>query len=138
MRDRSNRGKTWDAVVSVVLLLLSAAGGYTAVYLPWQIAFNQGTTVAGNPVDGLQPISLFLLFLVGGLAGALFPSRWWLVGPSTVLPLTLVATVEILLGVGSHNLWPLEFVVFAVLVLPGFVGALCGMWLRRSAERTSS
>ncbi len=82
-------------------------------------------------------------FLVLGLIlGVAQPRRWWLLALAAVVLPPLLLTVNILhdwtRDATSHNLFPFEFLIYAILSLPALVGAFLGFlsrhWLQRLRE----
>ena len=91
-------------------------------FLPWIRAGVEGQswwTVGG-------------LAFVGFFAGYLRRQVPWLLGFSTVALLPLWATIEMGLDPTSHNLWPLEFGIYAFWGLMASAGAHAGVRLRRN------
>ena len=115
-----------------------AAAGWLAFEVPWRLALLAGTTRAPNAVDGMHPISLVLLGLVGFAAGTIAPRAWWLWGPASVAAFPCIAIFEMFLDPSSHNLWPFEFVLYAALAIPGTAGAGLGALLRWWISRRSA
>ena len=66
------------------------------------------------------------LFVIGVITGRLRPGRPLLWGLATMALFPVWAFIEIGLDPTSHNLWPLEFIMYAVLSLVGAVGAGLG------------
>jgi len=70
------------------------------------------------------------LVIVGLVLGYYRPERWFLGGIATVSLFPVFTLVEITLSPTSHNLWPFEFLVDAVLALPAIFAALIGREIR--------
>jgi hypothetical protein len=71
--------------------------------------------------------TVVLLLIVGAALGFVRPRNWLILGSSTALLFPLAAVLEIAADPSSHNLWPIEFVLYVVLVAgPAVVGALLG------------
>jgi hypothetical protein len=114
-------------IISVVGLAVVAGAPYLtgsvqayAGFLPWIRTGVEGaswTTVGG-------------LALVGFLTGIVRPKRPWRLGYSTVMLLPIWATIEMILDPTSHNLWPLEFGVYAFWGLMASLGAQVGGLVR--------
>jgi len=105
-----------------VLAGLAAVAGYGAVWLPWSWAYLRGTTMAVNPIDGLQPISLLFLATIGFAAGLVDPRRFWVGGIFSMVLFPILAIWEAVQNPSSHNLLPIELMVYGVLTVPGIVG----------------
>ena len=90
------------------------------------MAVQDGTATGGNPVDGMQIVSLLFLFVIGFIYGLIVPGRFWLGGVLAVSLLPVVAILEMIAHPKSHNLFPIEFLIYAILTLPGIIGGLVG------------
>jgi hypothetical protein len=74
-------------------------------------------------VEQLSFASLAYLFAAGVAAGLIFRGlNKWLAGFSMLVGLPLASVAEILVDSTSHNLWPLEFVMYGVLMLAPVAG----------------
>jgi hypothetical protein len=71
-----------------------------------------------NAVEHVGVWQIALLFLAGLVLGTVSRWRAMLLGGAVVLLLPLLAIAEIFADPKSHNLWPLEFVVY------GFYGCV--------------
>ena len=111
-------------------IIACAFAGYFVVWFPWRLGFAFEITAADNPVDGMQYVSLLLLFLVGALAGWFAPEYFLLWGIATMAAFPIIASVQMFSGSTDHNLWPIEFCIYGVLTLPAIFGAALGGTLR--------
>jgi hypothetical protein len=74
-------------------------------------------------IEGLSFVSLAALFAAGAAAGAIFKTlNKWLVGFSMLAALPLASIAEMLVDPTSHNLWPLEFAMYGVVMLAPTAG----------------
>jgi hypothetical protein len=112
--------------------------GYASWVLPYVL-------IAG-PVEGEMPllihfssdpdiakwVVLVCLFLSGLAAGFFAEGDKWAVmaGSATVFPVITFALAEMFLGLASHNLWPIEFGMYAVFTMPAIVGALLSVFVK--------
>ena len=71
-----------------------------------------------------------LLILSGSFVGYLKPENWRLLGFSTIVLFPIASITEMILYPMTHNLWPLEFLVYGVLSIPPLIGALIGSKLK--------
>jgi hypothetical protein len=124
------------------------------ILMPWIVAAALGVIVVclpfyGSPphpmdaplfpwvrtgVEKLGPINVVLLFISGGVVGALFgrhPWRAFLLGLATMTAFPFFAVAEMIVDPTSHNLWPIEFLIYFVLGLIAGAGALVG-WFTAS------
>jgi hypothetical protein len=133
----------------IAICVLAAVAGVCCLVLPPHIMLDG----PGRPAYGWPLIPWFALawanvrlsasmccYLVLGFAlGLAQPVRWWLVS------LAAVALPPVLLAVNmlhdwtrdatSHNLFPLEFLIYGFICLPAPVGAFLGALLRRWLSR---
>ena len=81
--------------------------------------------------ENLAPIpTLLSLFVLGIVVGAIQPRFWRVLSWATVAPFPLAAVCEVIVSPTSHNLWPLEFAMYALLGIPSFAGAAIGKRIR--------
>lgn len=83
-------------------------------------------------------ITAGILYLIAGLAvGYLMELKPWLAGFCLILIFPITALYEATVYRGSHNLIPVEFLVFILYALPSLVGAYLGKWLSDRAEKNN-
>jgi hypothetical protein len=116
---------------SAALVLLYVALGWLAVWGPWQLAVAAGSSKASNPVDGMRWISAALLVVVGALGGAVAPRQSPWLAMATMGAFPLMAFVDMLRDPTSHNLWPIEFGMYAAMSLLAVAGAAVVASIRR-------
>ena len=120
-----------------VLIALAAVGGILSVLIPYLLLQGYAGPhkysaplfpLLRNAWEGLHPIfsGVFVLVIGGALAFAR-PKKWLVLGSSTILLFPLAALLEMLRDPSSHNLWPIEFMFYIVLIGgPGLLGAFIG------------
>ena len=113
---------SWQVIVVAVI---AAVAGYLAVWIPWTMAGSHQ-----NLVDGMQPISLLYLLSVGLGCGLVVPRLFWVAGLASMALFPVMAIVELARDPTSHNLLPLEFVVYAFLTIPALFGGVLGWRIR--------
>ena len=118
--------KKSDAITCAVCAL----AGYAAIWFPWRLAVVQETSTATNPVDGMQIMSIALLFLIGAVAGLSVPRKFWLWGLATMAAFPVIAITEMIQDPTSHNLFPIEFFIYGLLMVPAVLGAGLGCLIR--------
>jgi len=79
-----------------------------------------------NMVDGMRPISLLYLVLVGLGCGLAVPHRFWVAGLASMALFPVMAILGAVRDPTSHNLLGLEFVIYGFLTLPAIVGGALG------------
>lgn len=130
--------------VSVALALTfaaSALAGFACVVVPAYVLQNENNPIPlwpiGKVVERIRFLPSFIGLFVTGLACGYWQPRYWhLLGLSTVALLPAVAIIEMLLDPKSHNLWPIEFIIYGLYAIPGFLGAaITGVVIRHLMKR---
>ncbi len=85
-----------------------------------------------NAVEGAGVLQLVLLIAAGVVLGVVSASRAWLLGAAAVVALPLAAVAEMVTDPTSHNLFPIEFAVYAFYGLLVVCGAVAVRRLRRA------
>lgn len=118
-----------------LLVCLASVAGVTCVLAPYVAVHGFGGTYSSplfpllrNAWEDLQPILTVILLLgVGITFGFLWPRYWLVLGASTMLLFPLAATLEMVVDPGSHNLWPVEFMLYGVFIgAPAVAGGVIG------------
>lgn len=75
-------------------------------------------------IEGFNPLTALLRAAVGFALGKY--TRWspWLLAPAILTLLPVLAILEMLADSTSHNIWPIEFVLYGVIAAFPLVGAL--------------
>ncbi len=126
-----------------VLVVFAAIAGICCLLVPYIVSNGfSGPYEYSSPLfpllrsawEKMQPLpTLSLLFVVGGILGFLRPKNWFLLGLSTALLFPVAAILEILKESSSHNIWPIEFVsYFVVIGGPAVLGSLVGSKVSRN------
>jgi hypothetical protein len=134
------------AAKSVVWCVLGAMSGLLLLLLPAIARTNHvemSPSLVRLTVEGLSWMHLLLLFLGGLVWGVVLRLRYAVFAScSMVGSLPVLAVVDMCRDPTSHNLWPLEFVIYGVLSAVPVMGMLGGWsiaWLARKVtgrERT--
>jgi hypothetical protein len=114
------------------LLLLAVILGYASWVVP--PLFIPGTETWNFPVfihpltnNGLAlKVAIVCLIVSGVILGVWGSWRAMILAPVTSLQLILFLFIEAELGLGSHQLLPLEIPLYLALIVPAIVGALIG------------
>ena len=109
----------------LVIAIIAAVAGYLAVWIPWHLAGSHQ-----NMVDGMRPISLLYLVLVGFGCGLAAPHRFWVAGLASMALFPFMAIVGAVRDPTSHNLLVMEFVIYGFLTLPAILGGALGKMIR--------
>ena len=103
----------------VLSFLVAPVLGFLAMVVPvllWPPARHHEAPLFPLIRDAVEGIGLtqhLLLFAAGLLLGILSPSRAWLLGAAAISFLPLAAVAEMFKDPTSHNLFPVEFVIYA-------------------------
>jgi hypothetical protein len=111
----------------LIVTVIAAVAGYLAVWVPWVLAGSHK-----NMLDGMQPISLLYLTLVGFGCGLAVPHRFWVAGLASMALFPVMAILGAVRDPNSHNLLGIEFVMYAFLTIPALFGGAIGKVIRRS------
>jgi len=90
----------------LVIGVIAAVAGYLAVWIPWSLAGSHK-----NMVDGMRPVSLLYLVLVGFGCGLAVPHRFWVAGLASMALFPVMTIVGAVRDPTSHNLLGIEFLV---------------------------
>lgn len=126
--------KIWHVLGASVT---SGALGFLAICLP---SWARARLLWPSPlfpwvhtaVSVLQQASFGLLFLVGFIVVRVFPTRPLLIGICSVAVFPVLATIEKTVVMFSHRHYPLEFMLYMLLGLATYLGALSGGRFPRS------
>lgn len=86
-------------------------------------------------IDGMRPISLLYLTLVGFGCALAVPHRFWVVGLASMALFPVMAIVGVVRDPTSHNLLGMEFVMYGFLTLPAILGGALGKMIRALLAR---
>jgi hypothetical protein len=82
-------------------------------------------------IEGMSRWTFLFLFLSGMFLGVIYPKHELLWGISTMSLFPILAFMEMAAEPNSHNLWPIEFVIYGFTTIPGIIGAYTGAFTRR-------
>jgi hypothetical protein len=122
---------TATAGFAIVQVAGRASGPPPASSVSYPISWPLERAFDGGPRAILM---LAALFAVGAIAGGLHPRRAWLLGFASVALFPVAIAVELARDSTSHNLFPFELVMHAMLALPAVLGAVLAAALRRRME----
>lgn len=131
-----------ENLILALTFVASAVMGLACVVVPAFVLQDGDQPVPLWPIkqaiEQMQFLPTLIGLFVAGIALGFFQPRFWhLLGLSTVVLLPLIAIIEMFQNPTSHNLWPIEFVLFGFYAIPGFVGAAIGGAIgRRRIEQT--
>ena len=81
-------------------------------------------------IEGLSLWAILCLFLSGMFLGFIWPKHVWLWGLATMFLFPIFSVVEMFVDTSSHNLFPIEFLIYGFMTIPGICGAYTGMFIR--------
>jgi hypothetical protein len=113
----------------LVIAIIAAVAGYLAVWIPWMLAGSHK-----NMVDGMRPMSLLYLTLVGFGCGLAVPYRFWVAGLASMALFPVMAIVGAVRDPTSHNLLGIEFVMYGFLTLPAIIGGALGRLISKGIK----
>jgi len=87
-------------------------------------------------VEGMSPLTLVFLFCAGFLVGCFGVGHPLLLGIATVALLPILAIAEMSVSSTTHNLWPLEFLIYGLISLCAVAGAFAGRFAMRLVKIT--
>jgi hypothetical protein len=129
---------------TLVWCLAAAVGGMLCIILPPYLIPGGIQTVyteslfpafatAWENLTILPTLGCF--FGLGFLLGLAHPSRWLLLGCATIAAPPILAICEMIVSPTSHNLWPLEFLLYGVVNSPSLLGAFLGSRLGKMKKK---
>lgn len=79
--------------------------------------------IIATAVNGIS-IWAIILLVISGFSISLFSKiEGWKIGLSTMALFPIMSILEMIVDTSSHNLFPLEFIFYALLAIPSIVGA---------------
>src|SRR5436309_14031759 len=110
--------RLWLLVTVAVAALL----GLIAIVAPVSILDLRRYTAPLFPlirsgVEGMSLLTLVFLFCAGFLVGCFGVGHPILIGIATVALLPILAIAEMSISSTTHNLWPLEFIIYGAISL---------------------
>lgn len=110
-------------VVSIVLptFFLSGLKHYESPLFP----------LVRTGIEGISMWSVGLLFLTGFGIKLLNKLSGWKIGLSTMALFPVMAILEMFVDSTSHNLFPIEFILYAVYSIPAIIGAYIAQGIQK-------
>jgi len=125
--------------ISKVCFILSPLAGFSCFFLPVLIFigldgdYNFISIVNYTYKNVLFMQAVILLFILGITMGMFIGKHLLLYGLLSVTIFPCVALYEIILDKTSHNLWPVEFIIYFIFSIPVIVGAFLGKVIKNKA-----
>ena len=79
--------------------------------------------IIATSVKGISIWSIFLLAISGFIISLFSKIEGWKIGLSTMALFPIMSIVEMIVDSSSHNLFPFEFIFYALLTIPSIIGA---------------
>jgi len=133
-------------LINVLFFIVAAVLGSLSIILPPYISPGKKVVFYDAPLfpiiaTAIKNLSIFpttlLLLIAGFIVGYLKSDIWWLLGFATVILFPIAAISEMILYPTTHNLWPLELLVYGILSIPPIIGALLGSKLKKRMAQKS-
>jgi hypothetical protein len=124
---------------NVVFFIIAAVLGFTSIIVPAYIKPGDKLVFYDAPLfpifaTAIKNLSIFptavLLIIAGFIVGYLKSEIWWLLGFATIMLFPVAAVCEMVLYPKTHNLWPVEMLLYGILSIPPIIGALLGSRLK--------
>jgi hypothetical protein len=151
--------KRYKSPKFLIVFAIGAALGIISVIIPplWIVDVKAYESplfpMLRTGIEGMSGWSFLFLFLSGMFLGAIYPKRepfygtffgiiyskyelLW--GFSTMSLFPILAFMEMMKDPYSHNLWPIEFVIYGFTTIPGIIGAYIGAFIRKKFCRVGS
>jgi len=131
-------------LTNVLFFIVAAVLGSLSIILTPYITPGRKVVFYDAPLfliiaTAIKNLSIFpttlLLLIAGFIVGYLKSEMWWLLGFATVILFPIASISEMVLYPTTHNLWPLEFLVYGILSIPPLIGALLGSKLKNKMSR---
>jgi hypothetical protein len=124
---------------NVFFFIIAAVLGFISIIVPPYIKPGDKLVFYDPPLfpifaTAIKNFSIFpttiLLTIAGIIVGYLKPEIWWLLGLATVILFPIASISEMVLYPATHNLWPLELLIYGIMSIPPIIGAFLGSKLR--------
>jgi hypothetical protein len=82
-------------------------------------------------IEGMSIWSPIFLILSGFIVKIFSDVRGWIMGLMSMVLFPLAAICEMIADPSSHNMFPLEFIMYGLLTIPAIIGAYSASFIRR-------
>lgn len=82
-------------------------------------------------INGISVWSIGLLFLSGFGMKLLSKLSGWKIGLTTMALFPIMAILEMIVDSSSHNIFPIEFVLYALYAVPAIIGAYIAQGIQK-------
>ena len=134
-------------IIELLFIILAGSIGILSVIAPYLLlnGYNE-TKLLHAPLFPLlntawesvnYTVTGLILISFGGALGYLRPNKWSQVGISAISFYVIAVFLEINADMYSHNLWPIEFIIYYLFIgLPATAGAYIGALLHSRYNAT--
>lgn len=81
-------------------------------------------------IEGLSKYSFLFLLLAGFMVKLFSDVPFWQIGPMSMALFPLAAICEMIADSSSHNMFPIEFIIYGFLSMPAIIGAYAAQVIR--------
>jgi hypothetical protein len=82
-------------------------------------------------IEGMSIYSLSFLFLSGFIVKLFSNIPFWKIGLMSMVLFPLAAICEMIFDSSSHNMFPIEFIFYAIYTIPAIIGAAVSQVIKR-------
>ena len=82
-------------------------------------------------IEGISLYSISFLFLSGFIVKLLSKPSFWKIGLMSMALFPLATFCEMIFDSASHNMFPFEFILYAIYTIPAIMGAAASQVLKR-------
>ena len=82
-------------------------------------------------IEGMSSYSLWFLFISGFIVKLFSNIPFWKIGLMSMVLFPLAAICEMIVDPSSHNLFPFEFIGYAITTIPAIIGAGLSQVIKR-------
>jgi len=126
----------------IIFFILSAILGLASFIIP--VILTPRIGYYDSPLfpivrTGVEKLSFFevcCLAISGFILSFLNPRKPWRWGLATMSLFPILAIIEMIADSRSHNLWPMEFLMYGILTIPGILGAFAGASIRKKLKKS--
>ncbi|HSH19244.1 MAG TPA: hypothetical protein VLA03_02250 [Draconibacterium sp.] len=127
-----------------ILYLLTAVLGVLSILLP--VFFQAGLkhyesslfSLIRDCIEGISMWSFALLFSTGFVMRFYTKLSGWKIGLATMALFPVMAILELSVDSTSHNLLPLEIIMYAIYAIPAIIGAYIGQGVQRITQKKAN
>ena len=126
-----------DLIFFVIAAILGLASFIIPVTLNSKIKYYDSPLfpLIRTGIEGFSFFAMSCLVINGIILGFLNSRCPWRWGLATMAFFPILAIIEMIADPYSHNLWPIEFVVYGILSIPAVLGAIIGAFIKKNGVK---